>query len=271
MPLFVLPFPTIDPVLIELGPIVIRWYALAYIAGLLFAWWYIKRLIRNDDLWAKGPRPKPEHIDDLMFWIVLGVIFGGRLGYVLVYDPAYFLANPGAILAVWQGGMSFHGGAAGVILAVIGYGWRHKVSILSLLDLAAAAVPVGLFLGRLANFIRGELFGRVSDVPWAMVFPAGGPQPRHPSQLYEAALEGIVLFAVLWVLTHRAKMLKTPGLIGAIFMIGYGTARIIVEFFRMPDAQIGFLAGGATMGMVLSVPMILIGMILAIMVVRRPA
>ncbi len=271
MPLPALPFPAIDPVLIELGPLAIRWYSLAYIAGLLFAWWYVKRLIRNNHLWADGPRPSPLQIDDVMIWIVLGVILGGRIGYVLAYNPAYFFANPATIFAIWEGGMSFHGGAAGVILAMTLYGWRHKISILSLLDLAAASVPVGLFFGRLANFINGELYGRVSDVPWAFVFPGGGPEPRHPSQLYEAALEGIVLFLVLRYLTHRRFLLKQPGLVGAAFLVGYGTARIIVEFFRMPDPQIGFLAGGLTMGMALSAPMVLAGLIAAYLITRRAA
>jgi len=275
MPLFALPFPQIDPVLIEIGPIAIRWYALAYIGGLLFAWWYCRRLVSNQRLWNGEPVTSPENVDDIILWITLGVVLGGRLGYVLFYNLDYFIQNPLSAFALWQGGMSFHGGCAGVILASIVYARVKRISILSMLDIAAAAVPVGLGLGRIANFINGELFGRISDVPWAMVFPLGGAGPRHPSQLYEAVLEGLVLFLVLRWLTHSKLALKIPGVTGASFMIGYGVFRIIAEFFRMPDAHIGFLEGGLTMGMVLSVPMIAIGAI-ALLAIRwkrpdRPA
>lgn len=267
MSLLALPFPRIDPVLFEFGPIVIRWYALSYIGGVLFAWWYCRRLVSNSDLWRRGiPATMPDNIDDLVLWGTIGVVLGGRLGYVVFYNPAYFMRNPADVFAMWQGGMSFHGGLAGVVLASVGYALRHRISMLSILDLVAASGPVGLGLGRLANFINGELYGRVSDVPWAMVFPGGGPDPRHPSQLYEAMLEGLVLFMFLRYLTHRRKALKTPGVTGAFFLMGYGVFRIIAELFRMPDAHIGFLASGLTMGMLLSLPMIVAGAILFVVV-----
>ncbi|QPC44281.1 prolipoprotein diacylglyceryl transferase [Kaustia mangrovi] len=257
---FVLPFPAIDPVAVEVGPLAVRWYALAYIAGLLFAWWYIRRLVANEALWQGPPPLKPVDADDLIVWSALGVILGGRLGYVLFYNPAYFAANPLEIVQVWHGGMSFHGGFLGVVLAGILFARRHGISPFTVLDLAGASVPIGLFFGRIANFINGELYGRVSDVPWAMVFPFGGPEPRHPSQLYEALLEGVVLFVLLRWLTHGRGMLSAPGFVGGAFTAGYGLARIAVEFFRMPDAQIGYLAGWLTMGMLLSLPMVAAGL-----------
>lgn len=265
-----IPFPAIDPVLIEIGPFALRWYALAYVAGLLLGWLYIKRLVQTPRLWHSGPAATPLQIDDLLLWVTLGVILGGRLGYVAFYNPAYYFGNPAEIFIVWQGGMSFHGGFLGVILAAWLFCVKNKLSLRSLLDLAAAAVPVGLFFGRLANFINGELWGRVSDVPWAMVFPHAGPEPRHPSQLYEAGLEGLVLFFVLRYATHRKLALKRPGLAAGIFAIGYGVSRIIVEFFRMPDAHLGFFAGLFTMGMILSVPMIAIGIWLIATARRAP-
>ncbi|HYI84888.1 MAG TPA: prolipoprotein diacylglyceryl transferase, partial [Acetobacteraceae bacterium] len=189
---FAIPFPAIDPVLVEIGPLVIRWYALAYIAGIVLGWRLARRLVQLPPVAAT-----PEQLDDFVTWVTLGIIIGGRLGYVLFYRPGYYLMNPLEALAVWQGGMSFHGGAAGVILAIILFARRHGLDILTLADRTTAVVPIGLFFGRLANFINGELWGRVSDVPWAMVFPHAGPLPRHPSQIYEAVLEGLVLFTVL--------------------------------------------------------------------------
>lgn len=255
-------FPAIDPILIEIGPFAIRWYALAYIAGLLLGMLYMKRLVANRALWASEPAASVDDIDDLLLWVALGVIFGGRIGYVLFYNPAIFLQNPSEILAIWRGGMSFHGGFMGVILAIILFCRARSLSILSILDLAAAAVTIGLFFGRIANFINAELFGRVSDVAWAMVFPGGGPEPRHPSQLYEAALEGLVLFLVLRYLAYNRLRLRTPGFIAGVFALGYGASRIIVEFFRMPDQHIGYFAGWLTMGMILSIPMLLVGALL---------
>lgn len=262
MPLLALPFPVIDPVAFSIGPIEVRWYALAYIVGLLFSVWYMKRLVETPRLWgAMGPAAEPRNIDDLLLWVTLGVVVGGRLGYVLFYAPLHFLRNPAEILHVWGGGMSFHGGFLGVIVACYLYARRHDIRLDSLLDLAACAVPIGLGLGRLANFVNGELYGRPSDVPWAMVFPTGGLEARHPSQLYEAFLEGFVLFLVLRIATHRYKALSRPGLTAGIFCLGYGICRFLVEFAREPDAQLGYLAGGwLTMGMLLSLPLMAVGL-----------
>jgi phosphatidylglycerol:prolipoprotein diacylglycerol transferase len=263
--LLAIPFPAVDPVAFEVGPIVVRWYALAYVAGLLFAVWYARRLVATPALWVGGkPTLEPHEVDDLLLWATVGVVVGGRLGYVLVYDPLHFLAHPLDILKVWTGGMSFHGGFLGVVVAFLLFGRRHGVGLDRLLDLAAAGAPVGLMLGRLANFVNGELWGRPSELPWAVVFPAGGEVGRHPSQLYEAGLEGLLLFLVLRIATHRFHALARPGLVSAIFALGYGSARIAAEFFREPDAQIGFLAGGLTMGMLLSLPLLGIGVWLAL-------
>lgn len=260
MSLFVIPFPAIDPVLIEIGPFAVRWYSLAYIAGIIFAWIYMKRLVSNQALWSGEPPITPVQVDDLLFWSALGVILGGRLGYVIAYNPAAYLSDPLSILAIWTGGMSFHGGFLGVVLAVAVFCRIKGLKFLPVIDAVATGVPIGLLFGRIANFINGELFGRETDVPWAMVFPGGGPVPRHPSQLYEALLEGIVLFAVIRLCTHRLFKLKQAGFISGVFALGYGASRVIVEFFRKPDDHIGFLAGGATMGMMLSVPMIAVGL-----------
>ena len=255
--LLVLPFPDIDPIAVALGPIAIRWYSLAYIVGLVAGWRYCRRLA------ARPPKAiDPDAFDDFLLWATLGVVLGGRLGYVLFYKPAFFIDNPLEVFVLWRGGMSFHGGAAGVILAIILFARKRGVSSLSLGDLVACAAPIGLFLGRLANFVNGELYGRAADVPWAMVFPFDPEQvPRHPSQLYEAALEGIVLFLLLYFLARRG-WLERPGAIGGAFLAGYGLARIVVEFFREPDAHLGFLLGFTTMGQVLSLPLVIAGAIL---------
>jgi phosphatidylglycerol:prolipoprotein diacylglycerol transferase len=268
MLLFAIPFPRIDPVLISIGPFAIRWYALAYIAGILLGWLYARAMIRSERLWG-GPAPlRVEDYDDFVLWVTLGIILGGRLGYVLFYNPAQFLANPAEIVQIWKGGMSFHGGFLGCVVAVLWFGWRRGIPVLSLGDLTCAAGPIGLGLGRIANFINGELWGRPGDVPWAMVFPGAGPLPRHPSQLYEAALEGVVLFAVLAALVQWGA-LKRPGLILGAFAIGYGIARIVGEFFREPDAHLGFLWGGLTMGMLLSLPLILAGIVFLVVALSR--
>jgi len=267
-----MPFPDIDPVLIEIGPFAIRWYALAYIAGLILGWRYVIALAETPRLW-NGPSPVTRVIaDDALLWAALGVILGGRIGYVLVYNPAYFAAHPLEIFYVWQGGMSFHGGAFGVLVAMFLFARARNIPFLSLLDLVSAAVPIGIFFGRIANFINAELWGRVTDAPWGIIFPTGGPLPRHPSQLYEAALEGILLFVVLRVLTHRFDALKKPGVVTGAFVCGYGLARTAVEFFREPDQQIGYLFGGwFTMGMALSIPMALAGAALAWHFARKVA
>jgi phosphatidylglycerol:prolipoprotein diacylglycerol transferase len=256
-----LAFPDIDPVIVQLGPIAIRWYGLGYVVGILFAWWYSRRIVSTPRLWtADTPAMKPADIDDFLLWAALGVVLGGRLGYVLFYDLDRYLSEPAAIFAVWSGGMSFHGGMLGVIVAMVLFARTRGIHVWSLFDTIAAGVPVGLGVVRVANFINSELWGRVTDAPWGVVFPNGGPFPRHPSQLYEAGLEGIVLFSVLWLLVWKASMLKRPRFVGGAFIAGYGLSRIFVEFFRMPDAQLGYLAGGwLTMGMVLSLPMVLAG------------
>ncbi len=252
--LFTLPFPAIDPVLISFGPFAIRWYALAYIAGLLLGWRYMRALA------AKPPvAAAPEDVDDFLLWATLGVILGGRFGYALFYRPDYYLANPLEILAVWQGGMSFHGGILGVTVAGIVFVRRRKIAALPFADRLACAAPIGLFFGRIANFINGELWGRATDAPWAMVFPRGGPFPRHPSQLYQAVLEGALLFAVLYFAQRRDALRERPGLLTGVFLAGYGLARIFGEMFREPDAHIGLLAFGTTWGQWLSLPMVAIG------------
>jgi phosphatidylglycerol:prolipoprotein diacylglycerol transferase len=266
-------FPEIDPIAIQLGPFAVRWYGLAYFAGILIGWWYARRLVQNDRLWGGRSAPmQAADIDDFLIWLVIGIVLGGRMGYALFYQPGHYLDDPLGFLRLWEGGMSFHGGLLGTILAMAIFARRRGIPMLSLFDVAAASVTFGLFFGRLANFINGELWGRPTDLPWGVIFcnasieaanggvcPAG-QEPRHPSQLYEAALEGIVLFAVLRILTHRFESLGRPGLTGGTFVAGYGISRIAIEFFREPDAQLGTIAGFLTMGMVLSVPMVLIGL-----------
>jgi phosphatidylglycerol:prolipoprotein diacylglycerol transferase len=268
MPLPVITFPMIDPVLISIGPFAVRWYALAYIVGILLGWLYARALIRSEKLWG-GPAPLTvQDFDDFVLWVTLGIILGGRIGYVLFYNLPYFAEHPLESFQLWKGGMSFHGGFVGCVLAVVLFARYRNLSILSLGDLTCAAGTIGLFLGRLANFINSELWGRPSDVPWAMVFPTGGPQPRHPSQLYEATLEGIVLFVVLFALI-RAGALKRPGAIIGAFAIGYSIARSFCELFREPDPQLGFLWGGLTMGMLLSLPLLLTGIAFLAAALRR--
>lgn len=246
-------YPQIDPVLVEIGPIVIRWYALAYIGGILLGWRYALRLARKPPRVIEAPL-----IDDFLLILTLGIVLGGRLGYVLFYKPAYYLHHPLEILQVWSGGMSFHGGMLGVVIAIVLFTRKHKISLLGFGDIVAMVVPIGLALGRIANFINGELWGRASTMPWAMVFPHADALPRHPSQLYQAALEGIVLLIVLALLERRGWR-QYPGAIAGAFLVGYGIARIIGELFREPDAFLGFLPGGLTMGQVLSLPMIAAG------------
>ena len=273
MPFLTITFPAIDPVAISIGPLAIRWYALAYISGIVIGWIYARALIRNEKLWD-GPAPiAPVQLDDFILWVTIGIILGGRTGYVLFYNPAFFIEHPAAILKLWEGGMSFHGGFLGCVAAVMLFARRNNISILLLGDITTAVAPIGLLLGRLANFINSELWGRPADasVPWAMVFPNDPLHvPRHPSQLYEAGLEGIVLFTVLAVMI-RMGALKRPGLILGSFIAIYGLARVIGEFFREPDPQLGFLWGGLTMGMLLSLPMIIAGAIIIVVAWRRKA
>jgi phosphatidylglycerol---prolipoprotein diacylglyceryl transferase len=265
------PFPAIDPVALQLGPLSVKWYGLAYMAGLLLGWLYAKRLLAEDRLWPNGKRPfPPERTDDLLLFMTIGVLLGGRMGYVLFYEPRFFLRNPWEIPAVWHGGMSFHGGLIGSIIAIVLFARRIGASSWSVLDLCAAATPIGPFFGRLANFINGELWGRPSRVPWAIVFPgAAGPVPRHPSQLYEASLEGIVLFLVLLWLMRAKLALRRPGLIAGTFLAGYGLARSFSELFREPDYTHVFTIGPLTPGILYSLPMILAGVLIIGMAGRR--
>lgn len=272
MPFLLIDFPVFNPVAVALGPIVIRWYALAYIVGIVLGWIYARSLIKKPRLWAgEVPITLPQ-LDDFILWVTIGIILGGRTGYVLFYNLPFFIAHPAEIFELWKGGMSFHGGFLGCVAAVMLFARRNGISIPSLGDITTAVAPIGLLLGRIANFINSELWGRPADpsLPWAMIFPNGGPLPRHPSQLYEAGLEGIVLFAVLAVMI-RMGALKRPGLILGSFIALYGFARIAGEFFREPDPQLGFLWGGLTMGMLLSVPMIIVGAIIIVASVRRRA
>ena len=253
--IFAIPFPVIDPILVQFGPFAIRWYALAYITGILLGWRYMRLLAAR-----QTGGPKAVDIDDIVVWATLGIVLGGRLGYVLFYQPGYFLFNPHEVLFLWRGGMSFHGGFLGVLLAVVLFVRRRGIGFLGLADLVACATPIGLFFGRIANFINGELWGRVSDVPWAMVFPGAGPLPRHPSQLYEATLEGLVLFVGLLALWRVGGVRERPGFLFGAFLTGYGASRMIVELFRQPDAHLGFIFAGVTMGQILTLPMIATGL-----------
>jgi phosphatidylglycerol:prolipoprotein diacylglycerol transferase len=268
-----LPFPHIDPVLLHLGPLAIRWYAISYIVSILAAWWIVSRAMRDKRLWAHPPfNGKPpateDQIGDLVVWATFGVILGGRLGWVLIYGtilcsvtpqyadfcqglPMEFLTNPVRIIAAWEGGMSFHGGLLGVVIAVWWFCRRNKLPMLAVADQLCAIAPLGIFFVRIANFINGELWGRPTDVAWAMIFPRGGPYPRHPSQLYEAGLEGLVLLAILQICLRVFKLHEKPGLLSAVFFLGYGTFRFICEFFREPDTQ---FIGPISMGMALSIP-----------------
>ena len=264
----VLLFPQFDPVLVHLGPLGIRWYALAYIVGLVVGWRLMRGLVRLAPAVATL-----EQTDDFLTWATLGVVLGGRLGYVLFYQPALYAAHPLDAVAVWQGGMSFHGGALGVTIAIILFCARNRVPILGFADRMAVVTPVGLFFGRLANFINGELWGRPAPewLPWAMIFPRVDMLPRHPSQLYEALLEGVVLFAVMWALSRRESLRAHFGTLTGCFLVGYGVARCICEFFRQPDAFLGYLWEGATMGQLLSLPLIVVGAALILWARRRPA
>jgi len=249
-------FPNIDPVALAIGPIVIRWYALAYVAGILLGHGYVSWLNRRRPVPLLGQAAR----DDLNLYAVLGIILGGRLGYVLFYNLEYYLSNPADMAAVWHGGMSFHGGLIGALVAFAIFARRHTVSWMALMDMIAAATPIGLFFGRLANFVNGELYGRVTTHAVGMVFPTGGPMARHPSQLYEAALEGFALFVILWVVVARTRALNYRGLVGGLFLAGYVMARFGIEFFREPDVQLGTFAFDLSMGQLLCLPMIVLGM-----------
>ncbi|HEY2358592.1 MAG TPA: prolipoprotein diacylglyceryl transferase [Phenylobacterium sp.] len=264
-------FPNINPVLIQIGPFAIRWYALAYVATILLGWRYTINNVRNVRLWTHRPPPATvDQIDDLILWLTLGVIVGGRLGHVLFYTPALIWTDPLEILKTWHGGMSFHGGALGVLVAGLAFARAKKIDALRLGDLIVAAEPIGGFLVRIANFINGELWGRPTTAPWGMVFPDAGPLPRHPSQLYEAALEGVILFLVLRWATHGKKWLNRRGVVMGVFLTGYGLFRIALENVREPDSYMPHFPLGLTMGMMLSTPMVLIGLFLIWRGLREP-
>lgn len=265
MPLLAIPFPAIDPVAISLGPIAIRWYALAYIVGLLVGWRYCLAL--------SGQPPHlvgRREVDDFLVWATLGVVLGGRIGYVLFYKPGYYVFHPLEALYVWHGGMSFHGGALGVTIAILLFTRARRLPLFAFSDIITEAIPIGLFFGRIANFINGELYGRQTEVPWAMVFPNGGPVPRHPSQLYEAFCEGILLFLLLFV-AERLGLRRRPGVVTGLFLSGYAIARMSGELFRQPDAQLGYLVFGTTMGQLLSVPLLIAGIAIIFWGQRTPA
>jgi phosphatidylglycerol:prolipoprotein diacylglycerol transferase len=257
----------LSPVAFHIGPFDIRWYGLAYMAGIMLGWWYLTKLIAQP-----GAPMARRHADDFVFYATLGIILGGRIAYVIFYDP-WMLKAPLQVFKLWDGGMSFHGGAFGVVLATWWLAKRNGLSMLRFLDYVACCGPFGLFFGRLANFVNGELWGRPTDVPWAIIFPSAdaGPYPRHPSQLYEAGLEGIVLFAILSFLFWRTDARYKPGLLLGVFLIGYGAARFFVEFFREPDVQLGILPWGLSMGQTLSLPMVFVGLWFILTADRRKA
>jgi phosphatidylglycerol---prolipoprotein diacylglyceryl transferase len=261
----VLLFPDFNPVALQIGPLAIRWYALAYIVGILLSWRLMRRLVKRSPEVAT-----PVQVDDFVSWATLGVVVGGRLGYCLFYQPSVYLVDPISILKVWTGGMSFHGGMLGVAIAVLWFCRHHRVSVFGFADRLAVCAPIGLGLGRVANFINGELWGRPAPdwLPWAMIFPRAGPVPRHPSQIYQALMEGLLLFLLMYLLSRREAIRARFGLLTGVFLIGYAVARITGELFREPDAFLGFLWFGATMGQLLSIPMLLAGVWL---VLRRRA
>ena len=254
-----MPFPDFDPIIFSIGPFALRWYALAYIAGIILGWRYLVRLVSTPRLWHAQRSPMTlEQSDSILLWMTLAIIIGGRLGYVLFYNPAYYAAHPQEIFAVWHGGMSFHGGAFGVFIALLIFAWRKHVAPLALIDVLAAVVPIGLMFGRIANFINAELWGRTTDLPWGVIFPNAGAIPRHPSQLYEAGLEGFAILIILTLAIYRGRALHRPGLVGGMFMVFYAIARMSIEFIREPDAHIGLIAG-ASMGQILTIPILIVG------------
>lgn len=251
-----IPFPNLDPVAIHLGPLQIRWYALAYLTGFIGGWLYGGWLADLD----RDRRPNRTDIDNILPWMVLGVILGGRIGYVLFYNLGYYIDNPLKALFIWEGGMSFHGGLLGCIIVIVSYARYHKFHPFALGDIVATVVPIGLFFGRLANFVNGELYGRITDVPWAMVFPKDPAQvPRHPSQLYEAALEGLLLGTVLFLLARIPALRRTEGILFGSLLIGYSLCRFTIEFVREPDIQLGLYFGYFSMGQLLCIPMFIAG------------
>ncbi|MBI1301782.1 MAG: prolipoprotein diacylglyceryl transferase [Alphaproteobacteria bacterium] len=245
----------LDPIAFQIGPLVVRWYALAYLAGFLLGWKYCLKQVPAHE----GIRPNTDDIDDFLTWAVIGVILGGRLGYVMFYQPEYYIEEPGEILKVWKGGMSFHGGVLGVMLAMLFFAQKRSFNVFKLSDVICSAAPIGLFFGRIANFINGELYGRVTAMPWGVEFP-NAIGPRHPSQIYEALLEGVVLFLILRIFARNPN---TPtGVVTGLFLLGYGVFRALVELVREPDVQLGLLGGFISMGQILCVPMIVAGAVI---------
>ncbi|MGV3550106.1 prolipoprotein diacylglyceryl transferase [Rhizobium sp.] len=256
-------FPDIDPIAFSVGPLDIRWYGIGYVVSILLGWWYARKIASTPRLWANDtPAMTNIDLDDFLLWAAIGIVVGGRIGFILFYDLSLYLAEPSLILEIWKGGMSFHGGITGTTIAMILFARKRGISAWSLFDVIATVCVTGLFLVRIANFINGELYGGLSDLPWAVVFPGQEPFARHPSQLYEAGLEGLLTGIVLAVMVFRFGALKRPGLVAGTFVMLYGLSRILVEFVRVPDAQVGYLLGTSwiTMGMVLSVPMVLLGL-----------
>ena len=257
----------LSPIALQIGPLALRWYSLAYIVGILAGWWLLLKMVKRP-----GSPMTAKHVDDLISWCTVGVILGGRLGYVIFYNPAQYVADPLAALKLWEGGMSFHGGLTGVIVAILLYARSKGLSALRILDYVAVVTPIGLLLGRFANFVNGELWGRATDGSWGIIFPDAGPEPRHPSQLYEALTEGLLLLVVLSLLFWGSNARMKPGLLGGVFITGYGLSRFLIEFLREPDAQLGVLSTGLTMGQMLSLPMIFFGLwLLATCNRREPA
>lgn len=252
--MYTIPFPMIDPVMFQLGPLKVHWYGIAYVVGIVLGWQYAVFLAEKYTTTIKR-----QHIDDFVLWALFGIVIGGRLGQVLFYDPVHYFANPEQIMMVWKGGMSFHGGLLGLTIALVLFCKKYKLPFLVMADLISAVGPIGLFLGRIANFINGELYGRVTDVPWAVIFPYGGNLPRHPSQLYEAFLEGLLLLIILNIAWHLRKIRDVPGRITGIFLLGYGLARILVETVREPEVM-GYLWMGTTWGQWLSLPLVIAGL-----------
>ncbi|MEQ1651396.1 MAG: prolipoprotein diacylglyceryl transferase [Hyphomicrobium sp.] len=256
-----LTFPNIDPVALNIGPISIKWYGLSYMAGLILGWLYVRRLLTTPHLWKNATAPFGiDRVDDLLLYITLAVILGGRLGQVLLYEPGYYFANPVEILKTWRGGMSFHGALIGSAIAILLFARQFKVSARTVMDLCCAAVPFGLFFGRIANFINSEHWGRTTDAAIGMVFPNGGPEPRHPSQLYEAALEGMVMLVIMRIMTHKVLGLKRPGLVTGVWLVWYAIARTICEFFREPEPIHALNIEPFTAGQLYSIPMFLLGL-----------
>lgn len=260
-----LEFPAIDPIAFTLGPFSVRWYALAYVAGFLLGWWYAVYLVKR----GGATRPNKLDIDDYLPWAIAAVILGGRLGYVLFYQAPLYMDQPLEIFKIWHGGMSYHGGVIGVVISLIVYARLKKIPLLRLCDIAGCAAPIGIFFGRITNFINGELYGKVTDAPWGVIFPGGGEMPRHPSQIYEAVLEGLCLFLVLFALSRVEKIRERPGFLSGMYFFGYGVFRSIAEIFREPDFYLGAVLGPMSMGQVLSVPMMLAGIFLMVFAFRK--